>query len=264
MGGSQSSTVISSLSEVCSNIAMSTVQSCEIQSQQDQTIDISNSGLSLFSHYKLEQTTDISAQCFSDVQKQTELQNKLVDAISQHTTSDNVALLGAFGSSVSAARANLTNIVKNNITMENINKSYTAIRQTQTLKATNSGVIGYQAVELTQGAKLFAAATVSEIDKAGIFNTIANSIDQTSAAKQTNPLDFIANIVGKVGEVAGMGVLLIFGVVILVFGGAFMVLGPDGIGKILGMTPMGKVMGVGKPAKTGKGCIDMAGIYPAV
>lgn len=194
MGGSSSKTVVNQLSEQISNIAMSTVQECEVTAQQDQSIDVVNTGFKFWGTYKLKQESEIDSTCFSDIKKQIDLQNKVIQAIAQATTSQNVGILGAFGSSDSAAETNLTNIVRNNVTMSNIQKSYEAIKQNQSAKFTNTGVIGFESVELTQGSKLFAAATLQEIDRAGIFNAIETHVNQESMSKVENPMDFIANI----------------------------------------------------------------------
>jgi hypothetical protein len=200
MGGSESKTVVKSLSESISNIAMSTVQSCETVADQTQDLNVNNTGIRFWGTYKLDQKTEIRSDCFSDVAKQADLQTKIVNLITQSATSQNVALLGAFGKSNAEASSTLKNVIKNNVNMSNIQKSYNAIKQKQTANFTNSGVIGFEQVELTQGAKIFAAATLQEVDKAGVFNAIENHIDQTSSAKMENPLDFIAKAIGAVGD----------------------------------------------------------------
>ncbi len=224
MGGSESRTAVESLSSAISNVVISTVQSCEVAATQDQTLVVTNTGFKLWGTYKLDQQSDISASCFSDVNKQTDIQNKIIDTIAQSTSASNIALLGAFGSSSADARAALTNIVKNNITMSNIQNSYTTIKQNQAARFSNSGVIGFEQVELTQGSKLFAAAALQEIDRAGIFNQVASYVDQHSTATMENPLDFIAKIFGAVTGTMLVTILLIIVIIAaIVFGGMYVV-----------------------------------------
>lgn len=207
MGGSSSKTAISSLSENINNIAMQTVQDCVVTSDQTQTLTSVNTGIRLFGSTQLEQQTEIRAECFSDVNKQIELQNKVINAISQASSSDNVALLGAFGTSKSEATANLTNIVRSNLTMANIQRTYNQTKQTQNLTFSNSGIeLGYD-VSATQGARLFALSTLKELDKSGIFNQITQYVDQSSKATMQNPLDFIAKAIGAVGFSLSMSLL---------------------------------------------------------
>lgn len=194
MGGTQSSTTINQLSQQLTNVAMSTVQDCSSNISQDQTVTDVNTGIWLWSTTKLEQTSEIRSECFSSSQKQAQLQNNIINSISQTATSEGVALLSAFGKTNAEANANLTNIIRNNITMSNIQKTYNAIKQKQSVSFNNSGIMGFRQVDLTQGAKIFAAATLDEIDKAGVFNAIETKLNQNASAKSTNPLDFIADV----------------------------------------------------------------------
>ncbi len=220
MGGSESKTTVSNLSAVITELVSSTVQSCEVAVQQRQVLRVKNTGFKLWGDYKMEQQTEINASCFNDVNKQTDIQNKIIDSITQASSASNIALLGAFGSSTAEATANLTNIVRNRITMENIQKSYMAIMQDQEgILENEGGVIVFERVELTQGAKVFAAATIKEISKAGIFSSISTYIDQQSSATMTNPLDFISNAIGSVALVIFMVILFILVVAAVFFFG---------------------------------------------
>ncbi len=221
MGGSTSKTAIESLSSSITEVAMSTVQNCEVAAQQDQTLVVKNTGFKLWGDYKLEQQSEIKSDCFSDISKQTDLQNKIIDTISQSTSASNVALLGAFGKTNSEASANLTNIIKNNITMSNIQNSYSSIKQNQSATFENSGIVGFENVDLIQGSKLFAAATLKEIDKSGIFNQVEKYVDQTSSSTQTNPLDFIADAFGAVTSSIMMWIVLFMIAIIMIGVGIF-------------------------------------------
>lgn len=215
MGGSQSKTVVNQLSQQISNIATSIVQNCEVAANQSQNLIVNNSGFKFWGSYKLEQQSDINSQCFSDLNKQTQLQNQIEQTISQATTSQNVALLGAFGSSTSSARANLKNIIQNNITMNNIQNSYNSIRQSQNASFSNSGVVIIESVELIQGSKLFAAAVLKEIDKTGIFNSVSSYVDQQAKSSQENPLDFISKSISSVAEIVFLFIFVV--IIIIVF-----------------------------------------------
>lgn len=230
MGGSESKTTINALSEQITNIASDTVQSCVTTTSQDQLINIVNTGWKLTSNINVEQQTQVSSSCFSDLNKQTELQNKIQNAIAQSSTASGVALISAFGASTADATANLRNRIVNNITMSNIQRNYNEIRQNQQVTYSNAGVIGFDTVNVTQGAKVFAAATLQQLDRAGIFNDIANAIDQKATATTENPLDFIAKIVGSVGSVLMQPIILFIlfiaviclGIVFVMYGGSSM------------------------------------------
>lgn len=198
MGGSQSKNEVKQLSEQLNDVASSTVQNCEVAISQDQHVKETNTGIWFWSEVKLEQTSEIKAECFSSVEKQAELQNNLINKISQSASTEGVALLDAFSATGSTASANLTNIIRNKITMQNIQNSYNAIKQKQSVEFDNSGLMVYRSVDLTQGSKIFAAATLNELNKAGIFTTIETYLDQKASTKLENPLDFLTDLVGSV------------------------------------------------------------------
>jgi hypothetical protein len=57
-------------------------------------------------------------------------------------------------------------------------------------------------VSLTQGASIFAAATLQAVDSAGVFNTISNNLNQSSGATSTNPLDIFGSLFASLGSYA--------------------------------------------------------------
>lgn len=216
MGGTVSKTAVTNLTELISNVASSTVQDCEVRSSQQQNLTVVNSGLDLFGWFRLSQKTDISSQCFSDVNKQTQLQNALIDTIAQYSTADGIAILGAFGSSYSEAVANLGNAIRTNITMSNIQRTYNEIKQSQNVTFINKGVRAFSAVDMTQGGQIFSAAVLKELDAAGILSRVETYIEQKSAADTQNPLSFITDMFNSTMWAVW---LLVFVVIILVAAG---------------------------------------------
>lgn len=189
MGNTKSQSAITNISEQITNVAMESVQDCQTTSTQKQNLDVNNSGFRLFGSYKVEQKTDVKSQCFSDVNRQSALQNNIVNAITQATTSSGQSVWPAFGNTKAKATANVKNIITNNVTMKNIQKTYNALRQKQSAKITNSGVVLFESVDMSQGASVFAAATLQEVANSGIFNQIQTNLDQTTTAKTQSPLE---------------------------------------------------------------------------
>jgi len=222
MGGTSSKTDVSALSETLTNVIMNTMQSCVVSSDQMQDLTVNNTGWKLWGSYNLTQQSEIRSDCFSDVNRQAQLQNNIISTISQASSANNVALLGAFGSTSSEATTNLTNIIRNNITMSNIQTSYNAAKQKQSITFNNSGVIGFESADLVQGSKLFAAATLQQLDRAGVFNSISNYVDQKSSATTENPLDFISKAIGSVANGISSSLMwIVFIVVGALFGFGF-------------------------------------------
>ena len=129
--------------------------------------------------------------------------------------------------------------------MSNIQRSYTTIKQNQAASFTNSGVIGFEQVELTQGSKIFAAATLPEVDRAGIFNTIEAYVDQTTTASMENPLDFIAKAIGAVTSgITSTFILFIVLVIVAIGGGVYLLSAMGDAGIDIPLPPHAKALQV--------------------
>lgn len=200
---------IDNLSETITSISMQTVQDCLVNVDQNQSVNINNSGFKLWGSYNVEQQTDVNSKCFSDVNKEAQLQTAIVNAISNAATAEGVALLPAFGGTQAEAITTLKNIVKTSINMDSIQKNYNAIKQNQSVSMNNSGTVIVEQVNISQGAKVFAAATLQQVSNSGIFNRISSHIDQTTSATSKNPLSFI-------GDSAKIIIFLIFFVIIVI------------------------------------------------
>lgn len=237
MGGSKSKSVIDSVQEQITNVAMQVVQDCMVSSSQSQVVSSSNAGWQLGSSIKVLQQTDVSSTCFQDTNKQASLQNQIQQIIKNTASAEGVGLTSVVGASTSSAEVKLRTIIQNNVNMSNIQKNYNIIKQDQqvTLTNTQSGVQFMSSVDISQGATVFAAATLKAVDSTGILNSLAVAIDQQSSAKTTNPLDFLANIIGSVTGaistvwiVIGLALVAVFGIIVFVlFGDAGGSSGPE-------------------------------------
>lgn len=222
MGGAQSRTTVEALTEVINNVVSQSVQTCEQRTEQTQAAEQVNYGFGIWAELKMQQQSEIDAACFASRQLEVDLQNKIYNTIAQAADAQGVALIGAFGSANASAHATLHNKIQNTITMQNIQKSYNSIKQSQTGKQTNIGGFMYATADLQQGAKLFAAATVQEMSRAGIFTQIEQYLDQQAQAEQTNPIaDFFTGIGGIiVGAILFFVVIVFMGILLLRSGGS--------------------------------------------
>jgi hypothetical protein len=214
MGGTQSKTTISQLSETITNIAMNNITRCLTTSTQNQTIKITNTGFRFWTNYKIKQTTSVNSSCAQDAALQAKLQNDIVNAISQSSSAEGVALLSAFGSTKSEAEANIRNIIRTNVQMTNIMETVNQVQQNQSIESINEYVWIFDNLEAVQGSEVFAAATLKAVQDSGIFNTISNHIDQTSASKSTNPFSWISDLVGNAAAALLLVVLFIVLIII--------------------------------------------------
>ena len=159
----------------------------------------------------MEQATDVKSSCFTDIKRQAQFQNDVINAIKQATTSDGGSIMPSFGSTSSSAETNLTSIIQNSLNTSTLQKNYTAIKQNQNITFNNNGIVGFQQVQLTQGAQIYAAAALKSLDDAGVFNSISNHVDQTSSA--SNSMFSFGNLFSGLGNYA---YVLIFAVVLYV------------------------------------------------
>ncbi len=213
MGVSYAKSEVTSLTKVLTEVTMQTIQECVTQVSQSQYVNAANTGFSFWGTTNVQQSTMIKSTCFSNVQKEQELQNNLIQAIKNYNTSEGLGVLGILSASVADAKTLVETSVKNTVKMSNIQQTYNSIIMSQGVNFSNSGVALFPTNTVIQGSQVFADATMQELSKSGIFNKIESSIDQTNSAKITNPLDALANILGSFG----MAVFAVIGGIILLF-----------------------------------------------
>lgn len=225
MGGSSSKSVVESLSQQINEISMSIVQDCVSVSEQRQIVTSENAGWSFGSSLKIVQTSTISSECFSNTKKQTELQNRIYQAVQNAAEANGVGVLSAIGASKSVADTKLITMIRNGVTMSNIQRNYNKIQQTQEVVLRNaaSGVQIFHSVDISQGAEIFAAATLEAVDAAGVFNALTTSIEQQSKATTENPLDFIVKAIGTAFGAISDSFIAIAMIIVAVIGFIFYV-----------------------------------------
>jgi hypothetical protein len=226
MGGSKSKVAVESLSEQITNIAMNTVQNCIVNVDQTQNTVVNNTGWQLGGTTRVKQTTSVDSKCFMDSNKQLNLQNQIYSAVKQAAEANGVGVLSAIGASQSVSDAKLISLIRNNVTMQNIQNNYTNIINRQTTTVNSSGVQLFHDTDVTQGAVVFANSVLQSVEKAGVFNALSTSIDQQAKATTINPLAFIGDIVGSVAGAISSSFIAIAAIVICVLGAiTYMILG---------------------------------------
>lgn len=192
MGASQSSTTVESITKLVNNVIARNVQKCEVRVALDQTNFEVNSGFSFGGSTHLKQTTDIRNECFQDAQIQSEIQNAIQNAIVQTAQSSNEALSLAYSNA--EVNTKLKNVIKNNITMENIQRNYVDIRNRQSNVYINNGKTFFKDIKLEQGSDVLLAAVMKTISQSKQLNDVINDIDQQASAKNKGLLGFVSDI----------------------------------------------------------------------
>lgn len=207
--GSVSSSVVNEINEAVYNIALSSVQKCVTSTDQEQNTTI-NMGGGLFNNTTVSQTTSVSSSCTANSSFVSDLQNKIISAIS-----NNAKAKAAFGVSVSEAETNIRNTIRANVNFSSIQENMTMIKQKQNTTVNVSGVQIGSNININQGAEVFAASVQKSVADSGIYNTIKNSIDNSSDAKGFDPLgDMSTTFIYLI--IAFFAFILIIVVVILV------------------------------------------------
>lgn len=183
MGQAKSTSVINSLSEQIFNITSTTVQECLVSVDQTQNNEINLSGTGIGNTVSVSQATEVSSTCLSNTAKQTEIQNNIINALANSAEAK-----AALGSSESDAVTNISNIVRANVTMSNIQRNTNIIKQTQNNKINISGTQIGNTVDISQGAQVFAASTLKSLESSGIFNTIKTDVDNKAKSEGYDPL----------------------------------------------------------------------------
>ncbi len=224
MGGSQSKSEVNQLSKSISTIASNSVVNCQTNINQDQKVEIINNGFKLFSSTSMKQASTIDVKCVQNSQFQSKLQTDIINAISNATTTNGIAMLDAFSKAGSDAKTTLSTIVENSVTINNIMSIYNEVSQNQDLKKVNNFIELIENVDMVQGSEIFAAATLQSISDAGIFNTIESHLDQSSSTTMKNPLDFVVDIYKSTTQSLLYGLIaVVIGVCII--GAALVIMG---------------------------------------
>lgn len=182
----ESETTLERISQAITDVSISAVQHCVSNVKQEQTAEIVNTGWFAGGTVTVEQETEIKSSCFSDSSLSAKLQNDIINTIMQSSTSTGQAIFPAFNGNSAKARTHLETLFKNGFSMQNVQKSYNDIKQKQTVKFINAGVMAGVDINVRQGAKVFAAAVLKQVENLGVFNTIEEYIKQEVETKNEN------------------------------------------------------------------------------
>lgn len=186
MGSTSSKTVVNSLSEQVTNIASSVSQQCNNLVNQRQNFNMYVAGDLTGNTITVGQTTDVNFQCASSSNIQLDLQNKIIAAISATAQAQSIPV--SLTSVVADAENNITTKIRNNLTLTNIQQSYNQIILNQRTNIVVAGNATGNTIDISQGSKVFAAATLDVLEKAGVFNDIKSTADSVAKSAQVTPV----------------------------------------------------------------------------
>lgn len=171
------------------NIAMSCVSSTTQIQEQEVTI---GGFFSVGGDVSARQTAQIDVKCLSNPTIVNQLQSEVVSAIASTTDAKGVGILSGFGQTNAEQQFNLQNIIKNVLSVENIQNMYNAIQQQQRQKVTINTVIQlFQGVSAEQTARIYAEAVTTALINSGVIARVESQLQAAASSTTESPLDFI-------------------------------------------------------------------------
>ncbi len=198
MGGASSKT---SMDVYTSNIvdALSrSIQNCQGNTLINQQVVIKGN-YNVVKRVRMVQGMKLSTSCSADIQNVTSTQQAVENAIKQQSEAQNVALLGAIGSSDSKNETRIHNEVKAAITQETIQNIINNFNATQEFYLDgNSNIV--EDITMEQSMAVLQENCLKALNKISAVQEIQNKAESISKATQTNP---VSDVVDAVGSAAG-------------------------------------------------------------
>jgi hypothetical protein len=199
------------MTEAVSKVLTKNIMKCDRKVVLNQTIDVSGD-YNIVSNAKMRQGFEMSTTCFQDVSMMAQIQNEMFSEIKAQAKAQSVAVLGVLGNSDSETDTKIRNSINNEITSETMNLIVTNVNQSQGISVSGNHNI-VENVDLEQLTNLVEKASQSVVSNLSVINTLANSVEAKSESSQTNPLDFIANMLGALMSGPIIVILLIIAAV---------------------------------------------------
>jgi hypothetical protein len=208
--GIRSKSTVEVLNDLCTKVTADSILTCTHVASEKELVEINNvTGNVNLSHIDLQQAVSVDIDCTMKATKQSEIADKVAEAIVQTAEAKGQAFLSLFGNTRSEAVSNLTNKIKNTISAKTSEELKARITQEQTVHVHNvEGNVVVTDVNMRQGATQVAKALMKTTTFSKVINDSASKIDQKSATEDKNP---IAEIIKSIFQAP---VLLLGGIVL--------------------------------------------------
>jgi hypothetical protein len=163
------------------------------------------------------QTLRLSSSCAQDDKNVATIQQTVENAIKQQAEAQNVALLGAASSSNSVTATQIHNEVKAAITRETIQNIVNNFNAMQEIWLDgNSNIV--EDITMEQSMEVLYDQSMAALSQMSVMQSLKNTAEQVSVAKQTNPISEIISAIGSIISYMGTvwGIIII---VIVIVGG---------------------------------------------
>lgn len=217
-GGSKSSNRSNIVSTAASNVIVKNIMDCKSNTWLKQKFTLIGSG-NVVSGFKQVMNFKLSSDCSQSAQSLTSLQTDIANAVKQSAESNNVALLGAFGSSQSEVELNIRNAIENNVTQETISNIVNQTNAAQeALIIGDNNIVDNFTQDMTMS--LLQDNAQKALSSVSIINKMDNEADQKSKSTMENPISQILDSVGKMlsSLIAGYSVTTIMLALVAIVG----------------------------------------------
>jgi hypothetical protein len=215
MGGTQSKSTYTQLTDIATEVSMNSVMSCTTAATQTQLLSLTNvAGNVTIDSIDMTQGSSVNVQCVMDANKQNEISTAVANSIAQYAESKGQAVVSALGSTKTAVETNIQTRIRNAVNADTTMQLNSNLTQDQAVTAKNIGgnvVIGK--LTMNQSAQMVASALMKTTAYSSVINDTATKIDQVSKSEEENPIAGIISAVTK----AVISTPLMFGVGIIIF-----------------------------------------------
>jgi hypothetical protein len=183
MGGNSSKNIVNITNEASAEAIMSSLQHCQSQSAQNQTVSGSFS-------FGISQTSSMSINvaCTNSFQMSNDIALSMANAIQQKAEARGVALLDAVSRNRSENITTMSNLIKAKITTEMVQRAIAQAAQNQSVSSTVAIGVSQQMT-----ADIAVKALTDMVNNTGLGIEIQNKSSQSATTESKNPLSFITD-----------------------------------------------------------------------
>ena len=216
MGGSSSKSDVDIFMESVNDVFVQSIQSCSMNSNVEQIINIKGDG-NILSNIELNQVYTSLLTCVQDVNMIAQIQNNIEEKIKSFAESQSVALLGALGNSDSEINTRIHNSVRNAINVTTMTQLVNNVKAAQTINLDGSGNTLLN-INMKQVNNNIASSSQQVIANIDVLNTMKATLDQKSKATQEDPIENLLNGLSKLmtGPIMWVAIIIIGGLIVMV------------------------------------------------
>lgn len=198
MGGTESKSTVEILNSISIDVVQQAISRCVQSATQQQLISARNvAGDVTIEGTSMKQGSTVNMSCAMSASMQSDIQQKVANAIAQYAETEGVALLSALGSTRSEAATNIASIFSTRVEQTTLQENVQQTLNSQTIEATDiGGKLVIRNTTMEQTISMVADAIINSSGYSSAISEIANKIDQTTKAKETGPLDTFFSMVG--------------------------------------------------------------------